>query len=146
MAKAFSIEDTNLQSRSLVVSKFKDYSDLDASMELKTSGDVYRKLDAAAVKQSVKNIILTNHDEKPFKPKFGTDIYKLLFENYTFSLEQNIKGKIRSAIRTYEPRAEVERIDTKWDEANNHLMVTVIFRIVNTTELITLNVTLSRVR
>jgi len=146
MTKAFSIEDQNLQGRSLIVSRSVDYSDLDASMELKTNGDVYKKLDAAAVRQSVKNIILTDYYEKPFKPFFGGNVRDLLFENYDFSLSEDLKDRIRKAINAHEPRALVNDIRTRWDESNHHLLVTVIFQVVNTTEQITLNVTLSRIR
>lgn len=146
MTKAFSIEDQNLQGRSLIVSRSVDYSDLDASMELKTNGDVYKKLDAAAVRQSVKNIVLTDYHEKPFNPFFGGNVRDLLFENYDFSLSEDLKARIRKAINAYEPRALVNDIRTRWDENNHHLLVTIIFQVINTTEQITLNVTLSRIR
>jgi len=146
MTKAFSVEDKNLQVRSLVVSRVEDYSDIDPSFDLKTNGDVYRKLDAAAVKQSVKNIVLTGLGEKPFQPNFGTNLRELLFENYDFSLSLDAKNRIRDSIQTYEPRASIQKINTKWDEGNHHLLITLIFKIVNTLETVTLNVTLSRVR
>lgn len=146
MSKSFSIEDQNLQGRTLVVSRQVDYSDLDPSMELKTSGDVYKKIDAAAVRQSVKNIVLTDYHEKPFLPFYGGNVRDLLFENFTFSLSEDVKARIRRAINIYEPRAIVNDIRTRWDEDNHHLLVTIIFQVINTTELITLNVTLTRIR
>jgi phage baseplate assembly protein W len=146
MTKAFSIEDGNLQVRSLIVSRQVDYSDLDGALELRTNGDLYRKLDAAAVRQSVKNIILTDYNEKPFRPLFGGNIRDMLFENYDFSLSEDIKARIRRAIQLYEPRALVQDLRTRWDEDNHHLLVTVVFQVVNTTENVTLNVSVSRLR
>jgi phage baseplate assembly protein W len=146
MAKAFSIEDGSLQSRSIIVSRTVDYSDLDPDFDVKTDGDVFRKLDAAAVRQSVKNIVLTDYHEKPFLPFFGGNIRDMLFENFDFSLNEDIKARIRRAINLYEPRAIVNDIRTRWDEDNHHLLVTLIFTVVNTTEEIALNITLSRIR
>ena len=40
----------------------------------KRVGDIYKKQDVAAVIQSVGNILLTNHNEKPFDPFFGGNI------------------------------------------------------------------------
>ena len=66
MSRVFSIEDGNLQSRSLVTSRNKLYSDIDLTFAKRPSGDVYKKTDGAAVKQSIKNLMLTNLGEKPF--------------------------------------------------------------------------------
>jgi len=112
MSKAFSIEDGNLQERSLIVSSFVEYSDIDPSFELRTNGDIYRKLDAAAVRQAVKNIVITDYGEKPFRPTFGGNVRDMLFENFDFSLSEDIKSRIKRAIETYEPRAKIEKIRT----------------------------------
>lgn len=146
MVKSFSIEDGNLQSRTLVVSRNVDYSDLDLVFETNTRGDVYRKLDAAAVRQSVKNIILTELGDKPFRPKFGTNIRSLLFENFSSTTKYDVDLRIRAAIKNREPRALVEDVIVVDREEENALLATIIFRVINTQELITLNVTLSRLR
>ena len=80
VTKSFSTEDGNLSSSSIVSARTIYFKDIDLSMELKTSGDVYKKTHASAVKQSVKNIIMTNFYEKPFDPFFGANISGLLFE------------------------------------------------------------------
>ena len=43
-------------------------------------GDVYRKEDLKAIDQSINTILTTNHYEKPFQPKFGANLRRLLFE------------------------------------------------------------------
>lgn len=146
MVKSFSIEDGNLQSRSLVVSRNVDYSDLDLSFEINSKGDVYKKLDAAAVRQSVKNIILTDFGDKPFRPRFGTDLRSLLFENFSPTISYDIDLRIRSVIKLREPRALVQDVQVEERQDENALVVSVVFQVINTEELITLNVTLSRLR
>jgi len=70
-AKAFSIEDGNLNTSSISTTKSVVYTDLDLFFSPKPSGDVYKKQDVAAVKQSVKNILMTNFMEKPFNPEYN---------------------------------------------------------------------------
>jgi len=144
--RSFSIEDGNLQDRPLIGTRRVDYSDVDLYFEIDTTGDVYKKLDAAAVKQSVKNIILSNYGEKPFKPFFGTDIRALLFELYDFGLENDIKLRIRTALKRYEPRAEIVELTVEGERDENQLFVEIIFKVVNTNEIVTLNTSLSRLR
>lgn len=146
MARSFSIEDGNLQTSSLVVSRNVDYSDIDLTFGINSIDDVFKKKDAAAVKQSVKNIILTNRGEKPFSPRFGTSIYNMIFELNEPDVGISIRNRIIRAIQLYEPRAVVEdvRIDNIIDEYT--LNAVIVFRVINTTELVSLNVTLSRLR
>ena len=42
--------------------------------------DVTTKKDSDAIKRSIKNIILTNKFERPFKPNFGASVRNMLFE------------------------------------------------------------------
>ena len=59
MARVRSFEDGNLNS-TIRTSRLQNFSDIDLLFDKKPSGDIYKKTDAAAVKQSVKNIISTN--------------------------------------------------------------------------------------
>ena len=47
--RAFSIEDGNLNTRSIITSRNRVYSDIDLTFTKRPDGDVYRKTDAAAV-------------------------------------------------------------------------------------------------
>ena len=80
-SRAFSIEDGNLATASVNVARKKTYKDIDLSFAKRLDGDIFKKTDAAAVKQSVKNILLTNFAEKPFLPNFGGDLNSFLFNN-----------------------------------------------------------------
>jgi len=75
--RAFSIEDGNLGSKTILTSRAKSSKDIDLSFAKKGSGDVFKKEDAAAVKQAVKNLLLTNFSEKPFLPRFGGNLNSL---------------------------------------------------------------------
>ena len=144
--RAFSIEEGNLGSTTTISTKSVDYSDLDLSFTTNSIQDVYKKKDAAAVKQSVKTIILTDYGEKPFEPFFGTDIRSLLFELFNFGLSQDIKRRVITAIQDYEPRAIVKDVNVTESPDTNYLNIEVTFTVINTTQLITLNTTISRLR
>ena len=62
-----------------VVATKNNYRDLDLLFKAHPiTGDVTTRSDVEAVKRSVKNIILTNNYERPFKPGFGGSIRDLL--------------------------------------------------------------------
>lgn len=146
MAKVLSIQDKNLSSITINGTRTKVYSDIDLTFTAKPSGEIYKKLEAAAVKQAVINLILTNHYEKPFLPKFGGNIRSLLFELADEETSEDIKQNIRAAIGRYEPRAKVLNILSKVNLDLNSINVTVEFRVVNTEEIVTFTTVLSRLR
>ena len=60
----------------------RQYSDLDLNFTIHpVKKDINRNLGERAVINSVKNLILTNHYERPFQPNIGSNIRRLLFEN-----------------------------------------------------------------
>jgi hypothetical protein len=58
VTRAFAVEDGNLNTTSLVTSRNRLYKDIDLTFAKKPSGEIYKKTDAAAVKQAVKNLII----------------------------------------------------------------------------------------
>ena len=144
--RAFSIEDGNLQSKSVVVSRNKVYRDLDLLFGDTPDGDVFKKTDAAAVKQSVKNLLMTNILEKPFQPKFGADLNKFLFELADFFDKELIEDNVRFAIENYEPRARVLNVDAQVQPDYHDVKVTIKFQVISTAEVIDLNLSLARLR
>lgn len=146
VTRAFAVEDGNLSTASLVTSRTRLYKDIDLTFAKKPSGEVYKKTDAAAVKQAVKNLLLTNKYEKPFQPEFGGDLNNLLFELVDNDTVYEIDGAIREAIQKYEPRAIVRQVATNLQPDLNSISVTVTFQIVNTEEIVTLDTTIMRLR
>jgi len=146
--RLLSQEDGGLNTNNKLVSRSRGFSDLDLLFANKPNGEIYKKIDAAAVKQSVKNLVLTNYYEKPFQPYFGTNIRDMLFELADDITSLEIKSSIAEAIEIYEPRAIVSDIiiDTNQIETHNSLGVSIIFKIVNSNETIQFKTTLARLR
>lgn len=81
------------------------YSDLDVHFKRHpNTGDVVVRKDADAVKRSVRNIVLTNAYERPFKPGFGGSIRDLLFELNTDRKLRKAKNRLKSMLELFEPR------------------------------------------
>lgn len=144
--RAFAIEDGNLNSKTIVTSRTRVYRDLDLTFTPKGTGDIFKKNDAAAVKQAVKNLLLTNRTEKPFQPEFGADLNDILFDLDTEIIEDVLPDLIFQAIETYEKRAKVLNIETSVYSDRNEVVVTIVFQIVNTGEIVTLELSLNRLR
>tara|TARA_X000001036_G_scaffold114660_1_gene107696 strand:- start:1543 stop:1980 length:438 start_codon:yes stop_codon:yes gene_type:complete len=145
MARILSIEDGNLSS-SILTSRDKLYSDIDLLFERRPSGDIYRKTDADAVKQSVKNIVSTNRYEKPFEIFYGANITGMLFELAEVGMATHIEDQIKSALEQYEPRAKILNIDVNSNPDRNSLQVVLLFRIISTEQEVELETTVSRLR
>lgn len=74
--------------------------------------DVVISKDAAAIKQSIGNILLTNKGEKLFAPDFGSDIRAYLFEPLDYATSAAVSNSIRYTLDTYEPRISVLSVTT----------------------------------
>ena len=71
----------DLVSQSKTVSNKNKYSDLDLFFNAHPiTKDITVKTDTDAIKRSVKNIVLTNYYERPFKPSLGGGVRNLMFE------------------------------------------------------------------
>ena len=107
-----------------------NFSDLDISFVAHPiSGDVAIKKDSDAIKRSVRNIVLTNHYERPFKPSLGANIRGLLFELDTDRKLNRAKRRLAEAIEDFEPR--VEKVRCVFQSEGNSLDVTVFYNIKN---------------
>ena len=110
--------------------------------------DLTRLVNEDAVKRSIKNILLTNHYERPFRPRFGANLRKYLFENIDPVVTKHIENDILTAIENYEPRANIVDITVTSNPDNNAINVSIIFSTINSLQTVTLNtlITLDRVR
>ena len=129
-----------------------DLLDSDGQVIGKLTGDVYKKLDAAAVTQSLKTLLLTNKFDKPFQPAFGGNLQDFLFDNISTLTRSDIAEIIRRKIKKYEPRALIESIAIDLGPYNssnseiNAITITVTFGIANTEQTFTFTTTLNRLR
>ena len=124
------------------------YIDLDLFFNKKTtSKDISKVTNIQAVKRSVRNLVLTNHYEKPFHPEIGSGVRGMLFELMTPITAQILAKKVEDVIENFEPRARLISVRAIPDLDRNAYEVSVQFYVVNMpTELADLTVFLERLR
>ena len=123
------------------------YSDLNLSFTKNpATKDVAKLFDVQAIKRAVKNIILTNRYERPFKSDFGCNLRGFLFENLTEPVMVLIKDRVAMAIEKYEPRVTVEDVVVRDDQDNNGISIMVSFLINGTEAPVSVSTFLQRVR
>lgn len=123
------------------------FSDLDLNFIANpVTGDVSRKFDESAIKQSVKNLIMTNHYERLFHPEIGSQVTSLLFEPFSPLLQVTLERAIINTINNYEPRVQVLEVEVRLNEDNYSVHVSITFRIVNTERPLVVDFTLRRTR
>ena len=146
MARVFAQEDGNLSTRPITTSRTASYTDIDLTFTNKSNGEIFKKTDAASVKQAVRNLLMTNKGEKPFNPNYGGNL-----NDYLFSLSEDIdnieiENAIMLAIDAQEPRAAVRGVQVLLKGDYNSIHVLVQFQVVNTLEIAELNLELTRLR
>ena len=88
------------------------YKDLNLNFSINpVTGDVNTVTDVIAVKRSVRNLLLTNHYDRPFHPEIGSNVHHLLFENFGPVTGNQISRAIEEVITNFEPRAIVENVE-----------------------------------
>ncbi len=125
----------------------RQYKDLDLSFNVHpVRKDINKHIDEQAVINSLKNIILTNHYERPFEPDFGSNIRSMLFENLDSITAITLEREILQTIENFEPRVSVTKVTAIPDYDNNGYNIKLDFLVINLTNPITIQFFLQRVR
>jgi phage baseplate assembly protein W len=114
-----------------------------------STGKLLMKKDDDAVKQGLKNLLLTNRFERPFRPEFGGDVRKRLFDNFDTIFASDYENQIRTAIKNYEPRAVIDdngSVVVTENTDSNQLYITVNFRNAVTLSDVSIDINLNKVR
>jgi hypothetical protein len=125
----------------------RQFKDLDLNFTIHPlKKDINKNLDQVAVINAIKNLILTNHYEKPFNPDYGSNVRKLLFETVDIVTASAIEREIQQTIQNYEPRVNLISVSVIPDVDNNAFSVQMYFYIVNQTNPVTVSFLLERTR
>ena len=128
-------------------SNTRTFADLDLNFTPHpVTGDVGFKKDENAVKQAVKNLVLTQNFERPFHSEIGSSLRSLLFEPATPMTKEILRKTISDTITNFEPRVELIDVEIRYKLDDTAVDVRVVFKIVNTFTPIDVNLTLERTR
>jgi phage baseplate assembly protein W len=81
-----------------------------------------------AVKKALINLLRTKVGTRPFRPNFGVDLERYLFETIDYDTELEINKEIARAIREHEPRVQLITIESTVD-GQNGIKVVITYRV-----------------
>ena len=123
------------------------YKDLDLDFGRNVVTDDVNKLtDVEAVKRSVRNLINTNHYERPFHPEIGSDVRSMLFEPMTPLTALNLQRKVAEVLNNFEPRINLVQILANPDLDRNSYALKITFYVIGVQNPITVETFLERLR
>lgn len=128
-------------------SRAEDYTDLDLDFIAQPGTMEIKKMTGVdAIIRSVRNLILTNFYERPFRHYIGSNAQKLLFDPLTSITAQLLNNAIRETITNLEPRVTLLSVTTtpKYDQNGYDCRIT--FRPLNRLEPIVTSIFLERIR
>ena len=125
----------------------KIYRDLDLDFQANSATkDIQKLTDVEAVKRSVRNLINTNHFERPFHPEIGGNVRALLFEPMTPLTALNLQRKVEEVLNNFEPRAKITQIIADPDIDRNAYRLEIKFYVIGVQNPITVETFLERLR
>ena len=123
------------------------YKDLDLDFgRNRITNDVNKLTDVEAVKRSVKNLINTNHYERPFHPEIGSDVRAMLFEPMTPLTALNLQRKVAEVLNNFEPRINLQQILASPDLDRNSYALKIMFYVVGSNQPVEVETFLERLR
>ena len=125
----------------------KIFKDLNLDFQQNTATkDIQKIKDIEAVKRSVRNLINTNHYEKPFHPEIGSNLRAMLFELMSPQMNHLISKQIENLINNYEPRCNLVEVFAQPMFDRNGYSVQISFMVNNHQEPVIVESFLERLR
>jgi phage baseplate assembly protein W len=123
------------------------YSDFLTNFDLNPITDeLSRATNEEAVKQSIRNLILTAPGERPYQPDIGSGIKNILFEPMDEITSIALTNEIKNTINNHEPRANLEDVSIIANEIDQSYYVNILFSMINSTQVSQMSFVLNKVR
>lgn len=130
-----------------IITPVRLYKDIDLSFSAHpVTKDITKKLDVNAVKQSLKTLLFTQYNERPFRPTLGSPLYKLLFEPMDPITVEGMKQAIEILIQNFEPRVQLQKVDIVPVYDKNEYELSIYFTVVGIAAPVTFTTILQRLR
>ena len=110
------------------------------------TGDIASLTNIEAVKRSVRNLINTNFYERPFHPEIGSNVRSILFEPVSPIVASVLERHVRDVVENFEPRAELIDVQVSDNADANEYRVQIKFYVVNSSDIVDMNIFLERLR
>lgn len=110
------------------------------------TGDLARSINDEAVKQAIRNLVLTNYGERLFQPNIGGNIRLYLFEPIDDFTSNFLSDSIRQTIFNSEIRVSSLEVFVEADEDNNQYNVSIGFTVHHKPDVVNVELILKRLR
>ncbi len=131
----------------MAISRIKDYTDLDLDfIAHPITGDVTKKIGPDAIARSIRNLVMTNYYDRPFRSQIGSNALKMLFENIGPLTAINLEQAISDVVTNFEPRAKLIGVKVNADPDNNGYSAKIAFYVQNRPEPYQTTLFLERIR
>ena len=111
---------------------YKTWADLDiAFLAHPNTGHLVVKNNADSIVRSIRQLLLTNHYERPFHPEIGSNLAAQLFEPMTYATSLRVRDTVIETINNFEPRARVIKLDVHPQYDQNSYLIDLTFAILN---------------
>jgi len=108
--------------------------------------DLALKSNEESIKESLKNLILTDRGERLFQPNLGSDVRASLFENATPVTLKILEERVKDVINNFEPRVSLIDVDVTSLYGDNKVKVIIYFYVKSSEDPISVTVFIERVR
>ena len=110
------------------------------------TNDVVVSRDESAIKQAIVNLLLTNKGERLMNPRYGSDIRSYLFEPLDYGTAARVRSDINYCVTNFEPRIKLVQVLARPDIDRNSYHLTIMFYVIGTSEPVTVEAFLERLR
>jgi phage baseplate assembly protein W len=110
------------------------------------SGDIALKTNEETIKESLRNLILTDRGERLFQPNLGSDVRASLFENATPVTLKILEERVKDVINSFEPRVSLINVDVASLYDDNRVKIVIYFYVKNSEDPLSVTVFIERVR
>lgn len=107
--------------------------------------DLMIKRSKAAIKQSLRNIVLSSYHNRGFNVEFGCGVYDSLFENQSMIAAKTIQTDIINSVKNFEPDVQLVADPDVWFDGEA-AMVNIVYVVFNNDEQQKLTIELGVVR
>jgi len=95
------------------------------------TGDLYKNVNDFAIRESLKNLILTEQGERMFQPTIGGTIRRSLFDQLDEITVTRLRSSVEMTIKNHEPRVVFRDISVVTDDNRNNASLTIFYSTIN---------------
>lgn len=110
------------------------------------NGSLARVTNEDSVRQSINSLLQTDMFERPYQPTIGSKLHSILFDPMDEMSASLLKRTIEDTIRLHEPRARLHNVNVSPIEERNEYNINILFSLVNSANIIQMDLIIKRNR